>query len=225
MNISNIEQKRNNTVELQLRARQISDSKVLKAMRAVPRHMFVPLKYKENAYDDTPLPIGYGQTISQPYIVGLMTELLQVRPEGKYLEIGTGSGYQAAILAAIGASVYTIEIIPESGNQASKVINELGYKKVYYRTGDGYYGWSEASPFDGIIVTAAPDHIPNVLLEQLSGQGKLVIPIRNSAGSQTLWLVEKRSGKWVFVNHGLVAFVPFIVSGGDGGRVAVPGHS
>jgi protein-L-isoaspartate(D-aspartate) O-methyltransferase len=205
-------------VELQLRARQISDSKVLKAMRAVPRHMFVPLKYKDNAYDDTPLPIGNGQTISQPYVVGLMTELLQVQPEGKYLEIGTGSGYQAAILAAMGASVYTIEILPESGNQASKVINELGYQKVYYRTGDGYYGWSEASPFDGIIVTAAPDHIPNVLLEQLSDQGKLVIPVRNFDSSQTLWLVEKRSGKWRLINHGLVKFVPFIISGGDGGE-------
>ncbi len=158
-------------------ARNVSDKLVLSAMRKVPRHEFVPENMKRYAYDDRPLPIGEDQTISQPYIVALMTELLELKGGEKVLEIGTGSGYQAAILAEIAKDVYTIEIIPSLAQSAEERLRRLGYKNITVKTGDGYKGWEEHAPFDGIIVTAAPDHIPQPLVDQLKIGGKMVIPV------------------------------------------------
>ena len=155
-----------------IRARGITDERVLEAMRTVPRHLFVPEEEREYAYGDFPLPIGFGQTISQPYIVALMTELLELKPGDKVLEIGTGSGYQAAVLASIpGVEVYTIEIIPELAQSAKERLERLGYR-VHCKQGDGYYGWPEHAPYDAIIVTAAPDHVPPPLLDQLAEGGR-----------------------------------------------------
>ncbi len=158
-------------------ARGIEDVDVIKAMLAVPRHRFVPETYQKDAYTDAPLSIGHGQTISQPYIVALMTELMAVDSTSKVLEIGTGSGYQAAVLAEIVDSVYTIEIICPLADRAESILDSLGYDNVYVRCGDGYQGWPEHAPFDAVIVTAAPDHIPQPLIEQLRVSGKLVIPV------------------------------------------------
>lgn len=158
-------------------ARNVSDKLVLAAMRKVPRHEFVPENMKRYAYDDRPLPIGEDQTISQPYIVALMTELLGLKGGEKVLEIGTGSGYQAAILAEIAKEVYTIEIIPSLAQSAEERLRKLGYKNITVKIGDGYKGWEEYAPFDGIIVTAAPDHIPQPLVDQLKVGGKMVIPV------------------------------------------------
>lgn len=164
-------------VRTQIAARGVKDANVLNAMRAVPRHLFVPAEVRAQAYADHPLPIGEGQTISQPYIVGLMSELLGVQPGDRVLEIGTGSGYQAAVLAAMGCEVYTIEIRPTLAAEAQKRLNDLGARQVHVRSGDGYQGWPEAAPFAGIIVTAAPDRIPEPLLEQLAVGGSMVIPV------------------------------------------------
>lgn len=172
-----MQEKRDWMVKAQIESRGVKDSMVLKAMRKVPRHLFVPKSYQEEAYADEPLPIGEGQTISQPYIVALMTELLGLKGGEKVLEIGTGSGYQAAILAEIANEVYSIEIICPLAERAESTLKELGYKNVTVKCGDGYQGWKEHSPFDGIIVTAAPDHIPQPLVDQLKIGGRLVIPV------------------------------------------------
>lgn len=195
--------------------RGIKDQDVLRAMRTVPRHLFVSEGDQDYAYGDYPLPIGYGQTISQPYIVALMTELLELKEGDKVLEIGTGSGYQAAILAEIpGIEVHTIEIIPELAESARKRLAELGYSRVHCKQGDGYYGWPEHAPFDAIIVTAAPDHLPQPLADQLAVGGRMVIPIGPPGGYQTLWkFVKQPDGELQAFNMGGVAFVPFTGAG------------
>ena len=164
-------------VRTQIEARGVKDPLVLEAMRSVPRHEFVPTQMREYAYADRPLPIGERQTISQPYIVALMTELAQVKKDDRVLEVGTGSGYQAAVLAEIGARVHTIEIIPSLAARARKTLEAVGYDGIEYRVGDGYGGWPEAAPFDSIIVTAAPGHVPQPLVDQLKMGGRLVIPV------------------------------------------------
>jgi len=181
-------------VQRQLRGRGISDQRVLRAMRTVPREKFVPKELRNSAYDDRPLPIGYGQTISQPFIVALMTEQLQLKPSQRVLEIGTGSGYQAAVLSALVAEVYTIEIVRPLAERSEAVLRELGYKNVQVKAGDGYKGWPEHAPFDAIIVTAAPDHVPRPLVEQLKEGGRMVIPVGKNS-SQELYLLEKREGQ------------------------------
>ncbi len=168
---------RDEMVTNQIAARGVRDPNVLAALRTVPRHLFVPEDVRADAYADHPVPIGEGQTISQPYIVGLMTELLEVKPGDRVLEIGTGSGYQAAVLAAMGCDVYTIEIRDALAREADQRLKSLGFKNVHVRTGDGYAGWPEAAPFAGIIVTAAPERIPQPLLEQLKVGGHMVIPV------------------------------------------------
>jgi len=173
-------------VDQQLRQHDIVDPRVLAAMREVPRHRFVPPEMAAQAYDDTPLPIGYGQTISQPYIVAYMTQALEVRPEHRVLEIGTGSGYQEAVLARIEKEVYTIEIVPELAARAAGILRELGYDRVHVREGDGYAGWPEHAPFDRVIVTAAPDHIPQPLVDQLAVGGRLVIPVGDVRQQMTI---------------------------------------
>ncbi len=164
-------------VKTQIGARGVKDERVLEAMRTVPRHQFVPQYNRDRSYGDYPLPIGKGQTISQPYIVALMTELLHPKRDHKVLEIGTGSGYQAAVLSHLVSKVYTIEIIPELSHRAQETLKKLGYDNIEFKIGDGYRGWKEHAPFDGIIVTAAPDHIPEPLIEQLAVGGRMVIPV------------------------------------------------
>jgi len=168
---------REDMVANQIAARGVRDERVLQGMRTVPRHLFVPDDVRAEAYEDGPVPIGEGQTISQPYIVGLMSELLQVGPGDRVLEVGTGSGYQAAVLAAMGCEVYSIEIRSSLAAAAQQRLASLGYKKVHVRAGDGYGGWTEVAPFAGIIVTAAPERVPEPLLEQLRVGGHLVIPV------------------------------------------------
>ncbi len=170
-------EERDSMVRIQIEARGVKDTLVLSAMRKVPRHFFVPQNWRDQSYSDGPLPIGEGQTISQPYIVALMTELLSLKGGEKVLEIGTGSGYQAAILAEITKEVYTIEIICSLAEKAEKSLKEMGYKNITVKCADGYQGWKEHAPFDGIIVTAAPDHIPQPLMDQLKVGGRLVIPV------------------------------------------------
>jgi protein-L-isoaspartate(D-aspartate) O-methyltransferase len=182
-------QRRLSMVATQIEARGIKNRLVLDAMRSVPRHLFVPESMRPDAYRDGPLPIGHRQTISQPYIVALMTELLEPDPEMKVLEIGTGSGYQAAVLAECVREVYSIEIVPELGKQAAELLDRLGYDNVHARIGDGYDGWPDQAPFDAIMVTAAPAEIPRPLLEQLAVGGRLVIPV--GRGSQDLVVVTR----------------------------------
>ena len=174
---SGLEVQRQMMVDEQIERRGVKDPQVLEAMRRVPRHEFVPPEQAAYAYDDHPLPIGHAQTISQPFVVAYMTEALRVGPKMKVLEIGTGSGYQAAVLADIGAEVYSIEIVPELARRAAETLARLGYATVRVRAGDGYRGWPEAAPFDRIIVTAAPDHIPQPLVDQLAVGGRMVIPV------------------------------------------------
>lgn len=176
--------------QLEAPGRDIKDQRVLDAMRRVPRHEFVPEEYRDQAYDDHPLPIGYGQTISQPYIVAFMTEQLRPRPADRVLEIGTGSGYQAAVLSLLVAEVYTIEIIEPLARRASQDLARLGYNNVKVRHGDGYLGWPEAAPFDSIIVTCAPDEVPQALIDQLKEGGRMIIPV-GDLGDQNLWLLVK----------------------------------
>jgi protein-L-isoaspartate(D-aspartate) O-methyltransferase len=191
----------------------VRDSRVLDSMRKTPRHRFVPAELVAYAYEDRPLPIGYGQTISQPYIVARMTELLQPQSQHHVLEIGTGSGYQAAVLSPLVAQVHTIEIIEPLGTAACQRLAGLGYKNVEVRVGDGYFGWREKAPFDGIIVTAAANHIPPPLVEQLKPGGRMVIPVGNPFQTQMLMLVTKgRKGPHDLRVQNLmpVAFVPLI---------------
>lgn len=207
-NIDEFYQKRLQMVEYQLKGRDIVDKKVLDAMLKVERHKFVPKEYQKFAYIDEPLPIGYGQTISQPYIVALMTQLLELKGDEKVLEIGTGSGYQAAILAELCKEVYTIEIIPELAQRAEKLLKELGYKNIFVKVGDGYLGWEEHAPYDAIIVTCAPDHIPQPLIDQLKDGGKMVIPVGEVF--QELVLVEKKKDKVIKKSIIPVRFVPMV---------------
>lgn len=193
-------------------ARGVKDPAVLAAMQAVPRHLFVPHEYLGWAYADHPLPIGHGQTISQPYIVAWMTELLDLQPTDRVLEIGTGSGYQAAVLAEIVAEVYTIEIIPELATTAEERLAVLDYD-VHVLQGDGYYGWEEYAPYDAIIVTAAPDHLPQPLVSQVKEGGHIVVPIGPPGGYQSLWQFTLASGELRAMNLGGVTFVPFTGSG------------
>jgi protein-L-isoaspartate(D-aspartate) O-methyltransferase len=199
---------RQRMVEQQIRDRDVTDPEVLAVMAAVPRHEFVPADQQASAYNDHPLPIGFGQTISQPYIVALMTELIDLQPGEKVLEIGTGSGYQAAILAELTNQVYTIEIIPELAEQAGQTFDRLGYDEISAKQGDGYFGWPEHAPFDAIIVTAAPDHIPQPLVNQLADGGKMVIPVGPPGGYQSLWILEREGDEIHRNNWGGVIFVP-----------------
>jgi protein-L-isoaspartate(D-aspartate) O-methyltransferase len=210
-------QQRERMVIETIERRGITDEDVLSAMRNVPRHLFVPEGEREYAYGDYPLPIGYGQTISQPYIVALMTELLELKEGDKILEVGTGSGYQAAVLAEIpSVEVYTIEIIPELAERVHLCLESLGYTNVHRKQGDGYYGWPEHSPFDAIIVTAAPNHVPQPLVDQLANGGRMVIPVGPPGGYQTLWkFVKEPSGELQAYNMGGVAFVPLTGSGAE----------
>jgi protein-L-isoaspartate(D-aspartate) O-methyltransferase len=199
---------RSTMVEFQIRERGVRDPEVLEAMEAVPRHEFVPEDYVQAAYSDGPLPIGYGQTISQPYIVAVMTELLSLEPGDKVLEVGTGSGYQAAILAELTDNVYTMEIIPELAEAAATRLARLGYDAIQTLNADGYYGWPEHAPYDAIIVTAAPDHVPQPLIGQLKDGGRMVIPVGPVGWYQTLWLITKEDGEVEYHNKGGVTFVP-----------------
>ncbi|HSW54805.1 MAG TPA: protein-L-isoaspartate(D-aspartate) O-methyltransferase [Ignavibacteriaceae bacterium] len=200
---------REKMVEDQIESRGISNQPTLDAMKKVPRHKFVPPNNIERAYNDSPLPIGYGQTISQPYIVAYMTAVIDPKPGQKVLEIGTGSGYQAAVLAEIVDSVYTIEIISELYSSSSKSLNELGYKNVFCKNADGYYGWEDAAPFDAIVVTAAAEHIPPPLIKQLKDGGKMIIPVGSPFLNQTLILVEKDGEEITTTSLLPVRFVPF----------------
>ncbi|WP_157231757.1 protein-L-isoaspartate(D-aspartate) O-methyltransferase [Cecembia lonarensis] len=197
-------------VETQLVQRGIKDKAVLDAMRKVPRHLLVPEKIRDYAYDDRPLPIGEGQTISQPYIVAFMTELIQPTKNMRVLEIGTGSGYQAAVLAEIVKEVYTIEIFEGLGKRAEQDLNALGYTNIHLHIGDGYKGWPEAAPFDAIIVTAAPENIPQPLIDQLAEGGIMVIPVGEEGKVQQLILGEKTKGKFKTRYISSVRFVPFL---------------
>ena len=192
----------------QIEARGIGDGRVLESMRKVPRHRFVPGHLVDSAYYDTPLPIGYGQTISQPYIVAYMTEALRVAPQHKVLEIGTGSGYQAAVLGELAKDVYTIEIVPELALQARRTLEALGYRNVHAREGDGYLGWPEAAPFDRIIVTAAPEQVPQPLVDQLAVGGRLVVPV--GTFSQRMTIIEKNEKGVVRQETIPVRFVPLV---------------
>ncbi len=200
---------RSSMVRHQISGRGITHKPTIRAMNAVKRHEFVPAQYKEQAYNDRPLPIGYGQTISQPYIVAYMTELMKPTSEMKALEIGAGSGYQAAVLAEIVDSVYTIEIVPELGRSARAKLKRLGYDNVSTKIADGYYGWPEKGPFDIIMVTAAAEHIPPPLIEQLKDGGSMVIPVGSPFMVQQLMLVEKKKGKVSTRSLIPVRFVPF----------------
>jgi len=193
----------------QIERRGICDRRVLEAMREVPRHEFVPSAVKTRAYHDHPLPIGFGQTISQPYIVAFMLEHLLLREKDRVLELGTGSGYQAAILSKLVAQVFSIEIIAELNRRASADFQRMGYRNILLKNGDGYGGWPEFAPFDAITVAAAPDHIPQPLIGQLREGGRMVIPVGNTL-DQNLLLVEKRSGAMRKLVLCPVRFVPFI---------------
>ena len=195
-------------VEDQLRARGIRDQSVLAAMDRVPRHRFVPPQLQHLAYADGALPIGLGQTISQPYIVAYMTEAAEVAPDERVLEIGTGSGYQAAVLAELAREVYSVEIVPELAARAASTLRALGYTNVRLRTGDGYVGWKEHAPFHAIVVTAAPDHVPPALVEQLAVGGRMVIPV--GTGQQEMRVIRKTAAGVVEESTIPVLFVPLV---------------
>jgi len=204
-------QRRQNMVVDQLRSRDIIDSKVLQAMLTIPRHQFVDPRIRDSAYNDYPLSIGEGQTISQPYIVALMTQLLDLKKGEKVLEIGTGSGYQAAILAEIAEEVYTIEIYESLSKKSETLLTDLGYQNIKFKVGDVYHGWEEHAPYDAIIVTCAPDHVPPPLLQQIKDNGgRIVIPVGGIWMVQTLMKIEKIEGK--IKSEGIIGvrFVPMI---------------
>jgi len=204
------EQLRNQMVDEQIVVRGIRSKTVLEAMRNIPRHLFVPTNMENHAYSDSPLPIGLGQTISQPYIVAFMTESLNPKPGMKILEIGTGSGYQAAVLAYLGCDVYTIELLPELAESAEKILSELKFENVKVRCGNGYEGWDEEAPFDAIIVTAAPDRIPQKLIDQLKDGGKMIIPVGPVLLPQWLKLITKRGRRIIEEDLLPVRFVPMV---------------
>lgn len=207
---------RQRMVEQHMVGRDITDSRVLDAMRKVPRHRFVPETEQRYAYADTPLPIGEQQTISQPYIVALMTQLARPTKAARALEVGTGSGYQAAVLAELVDHVFTIEIEPTLASTAQRVLNDLSYENITVRTGDGYEGWVEHAPFDIIIVTAAPDHVPQSLIDQLKPGGRMIVPVGAIHTSQELLLIEKdRAGKSSRRSITPVRFVPLRRSAND----------
>ncbi len=202
---------RENMVKYQIEGRGVRDRVVIDAMIEVPRHLFVPKKLRHRAYNDYPLPIGLGQTISQPYIVAFMTELLQLNGKEKVFELGTGSGYQAAVASRVAREVFTVEIYSELARSAAKRLKAIGYKNIHVRDGDGYYGWESEAPFDAIIVTAAADHIPPPLVEQLAPGGRLVIPLGGPFSVQQLILVTKDSkGKVIEKPIIPVRFVPLL---------------
>lgn len=211
---------RQRMVEQQLAAtwRGIKNPAVLKAMGSVPRHEFVPATERPYAYADHALPIGYGQTISQPYVVAFMTEQLDPKPTDKVLEVGTGSGYQAAVLSGLVASVYTIEIVEPLARQAEALLKRLGYDNVRVRAGDGYRGWPEAAPFDAIIVTAAPDHVPQPLVDQLKDGGRMIIPV-GDFGAQELYLLKKHG---IRLDREAVLPVRFVPMTGESRKKAPP---
>ena len=193
-----------------IKARGVKDLRVLAALLKVERHLFIPPENRNFSYQDYPVPIGEGQTISQPYIVAFMTEELELKGQERVLEIGTGSGYQAAILGELAAEVYTVELIPSLGNRAAQLLNELGYNNIKVRVGDGYQGWPEKAPFDTIIVTCAPENIPPKLVEQLREGGIMVIPVGPVNGVQKLIKGVKRAGKMVISDELPVRFVPMV---------------
>lgn len=201
-------QQREQMVETQLESRDIQSERVLEAMKKVPRHLFMPASVRQYAYVDSPVPIGKGQTISQPYIVGLMTQTVDPKPGDRALEVGTGSGYQAAVLGELVQEVYTIEIIPDLAERAEKALAESGYDNVEVRQGDGYQGWPEKAPFDIILITAAPEEIPQPLIDQLAEGGRLVVPVGPQGEIQTLTLVTREKGevKRTYITD--VRFVP-----------------
>ncbi len=201
-------QARSRMVNEQLRKRNIRDERVLEVMSRVPRHLFVPEAHRADAYGDYPLPIGYGQTISQPYIVAFMTEALRVQPDHRVLEIGTGSGYQAAVLAELVREVYTIEIVGPLGESARKTLESRGYRNVHVRIGDGYRGWPEQSPFDRIMVTAAPEAVPQALVEQLALGGLMAVPV--GSVSQELRILRKSRDGLELLDTMPVRFVPMV---------------
>lgn len=202
---------RDRMVREQIQARGVTNAAVLAAMRAVPREDFVPAGLRDLAYRDGPLPIGYGQTISQPYIVALMTDLLEVRRGDKVLEVGTGSGYQAAVLAALGCRVWTVEIVRELAASSSERLQRLGFERVKVKAGDGYVGWPEQAPFDAVIVTCAVEPVPPPLLEQLRTGGRLVIPLGEQGEAQTLAVLRKEAdGRATRRDVLPVLFVPLV---------------
>jgi len=205
---STYDRERKEMVEYQIRRRGVRDRKVLKAMLKVPRHLFVPPQMTELAYGDEPLPIGEGQTISQPYIVAYMTEALRLSGREKVLEVGTGSGYQTAILAEIVKEVYTVELIPELSSRARSVLEKLGYQNINFRVGDGTLGWPECSPYDAVLVSAAPAAVPPALVEQLKVGGKMIIPV--GTDFQELVLVTRKERGWDEQRLIGVRFVPLI---------------
>ncbi|MBP1716205.1 MAG: protein-L-isoaspartate O-methyltransferase [Deltaproteobacteria bacterium] len=199
---------RQRMVEKDLKGRDIADPQVLEILGRIPRHLFVDKSLQRQAYADHPLPIGEGQTISQPYIVALMTQILRIKPGEKVLEIGTGSGYQAAVLAELTDQVFSIEIREKLTQAASRVLKELGYNQVRLKSGDGYFGWEEFAPFDVIIVTCAANHIPPPLIKQLKEGGRLILPLGSTTYFQTLTLVTKKAGQTDVQHLTGVAFVP-----------------
>ncbi len=199
---------RERMVEEQIIARGVKDKKVIEVMKKVPRHLFVPEEYRQYSYEDEPLPIGEGQTISQPYIVAYMTEILELKEDDKVLEVGTGSGYQTAILAEIVKEVYTVEIIESLSKRAQKVLKELGYENIYFKIGDGTYGWKEHSPYNAILVTAAPSKIPESLQNQLDDGGRMIIPV--GSFFQELVLVIRQKNKFKKKKLIPVRFVPLV---------------
>ena len=200
---------RKQMVDVQLKGRGINNTDVLRAMAVVPRHLFVSKYLRRRAYDDGPLPIGHGQTISQPFIVAYMSQIIRLKPGQRVLEIGTGSGYQAAILAQLTDHVYTMEIVPSLAESAAKRLKELGYHTINTRQGDGYNGWPEAAPFDAIVVTAAAEFIPPPLIRQLKEGGRMIIPVGSPFFVQHLLLVTKNKGTITTQNLMPVRFVPF----------------
>ena len=213
-------ERRGRMVREQLQARGIRDSAVLAAMARVPRHRFVPRSEQRLAYADQPLPIGFGQTISQPYIVAYMAEAADIAPHETVLEIGTGSGYGAAILAELAREVHTIEIVPELADRARDVLRELGYANVTVRAGDGYAGWREHAPFDAIVVTAAPDHVPPALVEQLAMSGRMIIPV--GLGDQEMRVITRTPAGVTQETTLLVRFVPLVRPPADSPRPPRP---